>query len=194
LAVAAPLKLLEEDAHGQSPSSMIQGLTRFVLDRISSDYSRVSPASTTLEQSLFGLTGPISQDDILSGVLATSATTSIRCMNCRNEITRKSPTNVNDLIYPMQKPLPRGGRATRVTFSQVLKLSVEKETTSKGWCSTCHKYQTVQSRRTIYNIPAVLTLNAAITSQEHRRLWATPGWLPEEIGVIVEQGQFFCYE
>lgn len=25
-------------------------------------------------------------------------------------------------------------------------------------------------------------------------LWATPGWLPEEIGIIVEQGQFFCYE
>jgi PAB-dependent poly(A)-specific ribonuclease subunit 2 len=25
-------------------------------------------------------------------------------------------------------------------------------------------------------------------------LWSTPGWLPEEIGIIVEQGQFFCYE
>jgi PAB-dependent poly(A)-specific ribonuclease subunit 2 len=25
-------------------------------------------------------------------------------------------------------------------------------------------------------------------------LWATPGWLPEEIGIIVDQGQFFCYE
>jgi PAB-dependent poly(A)-specific ribonuclease subunit 2 len=39
-----------------------------------------------------------------------------------------------------------------------------------------------------------LTLNAAVTSIEHRRLWATPGWLPEEIGIIVDQGQFFCYE
>lgn len=37
-------------------------------------------------------------------------------------------------------------------------------------------------------------LNTAITSQEHRNLWATPAWLPEEIGIIVEQGQFFCYE
>jgi PAB-dependent poly(A)-specific ribonuclease subunit 2 len=25
-------------------------------------------------------------------------------------------------------------------------------------------------------------------------MWSTPGWLPEEIGIIVEQGQFFCYE
>lgn len=37
-------------------------------------------------------------------------------------------------------------------------------------------------------------LNAAIKSLEHRRLWATPGFLPEEIGIIVDHGQFFCYE
>lgn len=37
-------------------------------------------------------------------------------------------------------------------------------------------------------------LNTAITSHDHRVLWSTPGWLPEEIGIIVEQGQFFCYE
>ena len=37
-------------------------------------------------------------------------------------------------------------------------------------------------------------LNAAINSQEAKQLWGTPGWLPDEIGVIVEQGQFFCYE
>lgn len=37
-------------------------------------------------------------------------------------------------------------------------------------------------------------LNTAVISQEHRMLWSTPGWLPEEIGIIVEQGQFFCYE
>ncbi|KAM0277743.1 hypothetical protein ACHAQH_005604 [Verticillium albo-atrum] len=29
---------------------------------------------------------------------------------------------------------------------------------------------------------------------EYIRLWATPGFLPEEIGVIVDHGQFFCYE
>ncbi|KAG8423891.1 poly(A)-specific ribonuclease [Metarhizium acridum] len=37
-------------------------------------------------------------------------------------------------------------------------------------------------------------LNTAITKHDHRMLWSTPGWLPEEIGIIVEQGQFFCYE
>lgn len=83
---------------------------------------------------------------------------------------------------------------SRITFSQVLKNSVERETTSKGWCSRCQRYQTIATRKTVHSIPAVLMLNTAITNQEHRMLWSTPGWLPEEIGIIVEQGQFFCYE
>ena len=37
-------------------------------------------------------------------------------------------------------------------------------------------------------------LNAAITTADAKQYWATPGWLPEEIGVIVDQGQFFCYQ
>lgn len=37
-------------------------------------------------------------------------------------------------------------------------------------------------------------LNTAATLQDHRMMWSTPGWLPEEIGIIVDQGQFFCYE
>lgn len=174
---------------------MIQGLTRFLLDRISNDYRSIPPASTTLERNLFNLSPPVDQEDLLSRLLATSAVSSIRCNNCRNESTRPGSTYVNDLIYPQPKSVPRGGRAVKTTFSQVLKTSVERETTSKGWCSRCQRYQTLQTRKTIHNIPAVLTLNAAVQTQEHRRLWATPGWLPEEIGVIVDHtGQFFCYE
>ena len=37
-------------------------------------------------------------------------------------------------------------------------------------------------------------LNAAITTPDAKQLWSTPNWLPEEIGVIVDQGQFFCYQ
>jgi PAB-dependent poly(A)-specific ribonuclease subunit 2 len=43
-------------------------------------------------------------------------------------------------------------------------------------------------------VPGVLTLITSIANHEQRRLWATPGWLPEEIGVIVDNGQFFCFE
>lgn len=81
-----------------------------------------------------------------------------------------------------------------MTFSQILKSSVERETTSKGWCLRCLKYQHIANRKTIHSIPAVLVLNTLINSPEHRQYWSTPGFLPEEIGVIVDHGQFFCYE
>ncbi len=37
-------------------------------------------------------------------------------------------------------------------------------------------------------------LNAAVNSPEAKQFWAIPGWLPEEIGIIIDQGQFFCYQ
>ncbi|KAH6894338.1 ubiquitin carboxyl-terminal hydrolase-domain-containing protein [Thelonectria olida] len=174
---AGPLGLLEEDPHGTTLNVMLQGLTRFLLDKIVQDHKSINPSSLAMEQ-----------------VLATSATTSIRCINCRSEYTRPGSTFVNDLLYPSVKSGGRPAKMPRITFSQILKNSVERETTSKGWCGRCQRYQTIATRKTIHSIPDVLLLNTAITSQEQRMLWSTPGWLPEEIGIIVEQGQFFCYE
>lgn len=37
-------------------------------------------------------------------------------------------------------------------------------------------------------------LNAALYSTDAKQLWSIPDWLPEEIGIIVENGQFYCYE
>ncbi|RBR26581.1 uncharacterized protein FIESC28_00578 [Fusarium coffeatum] len=177
---AGPLGLLEEDPHGSSLNVMLQGLTRFLLDKIVHDYKAIN--TTEMDQSA------------MDQVMATSATTSIRCINCRSEYTRPGSTYVNDLLYPSAKVGGRNAKMPRTTFSQVLKNSVERETTSKGWCSRCQRYQTIATRKSIHSIPSVLMLNTAITNQEQRALWSTPGWLPEEIGIIVEREQFFCYE
>ncbi|EAQ84938.1 hypothetical protein CHGG_08952 [Chaetomium globosum CBS 148.51] len=191
---AAPLGLLEEETHVPSLSTMSQGLSRFLFDRINHDYRSINPISTTLEQTLFNLPQPPTPDELVSRVLATSAVVTIKCMNCRSETTRPGTAQVNDLMYPPPKGSARGGRMHKTTFSQVLKTGVERETASKGWCSRCQRYQNLQMRKTIHSVPAVLAINSAISSQEHRKLWATPGWLPEEIGIIVDQGQFFCFE
>lgn len=170
------LGLLEEESNGASLNVMLQGLTRFLLERIVHDFKSISPTSPELEH-----------------ILATSATSAIRCMNCRSEYTRPGSTFVNDLLYPTAAQA-RNPKIPRLTFSQVLKSSVERETISKGWCSKCARYRDIATRKAIHSVPAVLMFNTAITTQENRLLWATPGWLPDEIGIIVEQGQFFCYE
>ncbi len=174
---------------------MAQSLSRYLLDRIKDDYRSIQPASTVLEQELFGLRDPPMADELLTRLLATPAVVSIRCINCRSESTRPGTTQVVDLMYPAQKLVGRVKMPiARTTFSQVLMSSVERETTTKGWCSRCQRYQTLQTRKTTHSAPAVLTINAAVSNPEHRRFWATPGWLPEEIGIIVDGGQFFCYE
>lgn len=37
-------------------------------------------------------------------------------------------------------------------------------------------------------------LNAAINGPEAKQFWAVPGWLPDEIGIIIDQGQLYCYQ
>ncbi|EKJ70854.1 hypothetical protein FPSE_09006 [Fusarium pseudograminearum CS3096] len=178
---AGPLGLLEEDPHGSSLNVMLQGLTRFLLDKIVHDAKAIKPASSEMDQS------------DMDQVLATSATTSIKCINCRSEYTRPGSTYVNDLLYPSAVG-GRNAKLPRITFSQILKNSIERETTSKGWCGRCQRYQTIATKKGIHSIPEVLMLNTAITNQEQRALWSTPGWLPEEVGIIVDREQFFCYE
>lgn len=174
---AGALGLLEEEVHGSSTplTTMLQALNRFFLERMTQDYKSIPPHSTAFDH-----------------ILATGATTTIRCMNCRSEHTRPGTTFTNDLLYTFQKPSPRGAR--KITFSQVLKQSIEKETTSRGWCSRCQRYQSLATRKAIHSVPSVLMLNAAIAGPESKQLWGTPGWLPDEIGIIIDQGQFFCYE
>ncbi|OTB09293.1 hypothetical protein M426DRAFT_77218 [Hypoxylon sp. CI-4A] len=183
---AGKLGLLEEEPHS-SRTVMLQQLTRFLLRQMTHNYSLMA-------HNLHSYTPEAPRPASFEELFQTSATSSIRCMNCRSETTKQDHTMVNELMYPQSKSGHRNPRIRPATFSQVLKSSVERETTNKGWCNNCHRYQTLATRKTIHNIPSVLMLTTAITNNEHRRLWATPGWLPEEIGVIVDNGQFFCFE
>ncbi len=143
--------------------------------------------------------------------MATSSTTTIRCMACHSDHSRPGTTYVNELLYPLpvcsliasyirprltrfQKLMTRNARTPKPTFSHILKSSIERETTSRGWCNRCTRYQSLATKKTIHSAPAVLLLNAAINSAEAKALWATPGWLPEEIGIIINEGQFFCFQ
>lgn len=177
---ASRLGLLEEDSRQGSLTKMNQNLTRYLLQTMADDYRTKSPTPSAMEH-----------------ILATSALTTIRCLNCRNETSRSGSSYVTDLAYTPNKG--RGHRAPRITFSQVLKTSVEGEGATRGWCVRCNRYQSLQTRKIIQGIPSVLTLNVPMAEnrdaeQEQRLLWSTPGWLPEEIGVIVDNGSFFCYQ
>ena len=133
----------------------------------------------------------------------------MRCVQCHNETIRDGRTYINDLVYPpivsYQVPCARRtvnrsqNAVTRTrnqipTFSQILKISIERATQTRGWCDKCRRYQQLATRKSVRGVPDVLMINAAVSTAESKQYWAKPGWLPSEIGVIIENGKCFCFE
>ncbi|KAF2635376.1 hypothetical protein P280DRAFT_411570 [Massarina eburnea CBS 473.64] len=179
LSNAVSLNLLEEFAPNVALTSMIQAFSRFLLDKISEEFRQMLPTHA----------GPSMMDQVLE----TQARASMRCAQCHNETIRGGRTFVNELVYPAKHAM-KNSRGPRPTFSQILKASVERQDQTRGWCNKCNRYQQMVQRKTIQSIPGVLVLNAAINSHEAKLLWSIPNWLPQEIGIIVDQGQFYCFE
>ncbi|GAM89839.1 hypothetical protein ANO11243_078780 [Dothideomycetidae sp. 11243] len=172
---AVTLGLMEE-LHNTPLTAMIQSANRYFLRSFSEAFKRLPPYSGHMEHAI-----------------TTLAMTAIKCGHCNNEMLKPGATAVHDLVYPA-KTVKLHPRAPRPTFSQILKQSVERQEQTRGWCDRCKRYQQLSTRKTIQETPKVLMINAAIHSMDNRQLWATPNWLPHEIGVIVNNGQFFCYE
>jgi PAB-dependent poly(A)-specific ribonuclease subunit 2 len=179
LSNAVSLNLLEEFAPNVALTSMIQNLNRFLLEKISDEFRQMLPSHGS--------------PSLMDQVLETQARASMRCAQCANETIRGGKNFVNELVYPA-KHVMKNTRIPRPTFSQILKASVERQDQTRGWCTKCNRYQQMVQRKTIQSVPGALMLNAAIQSHEAKLLWSIPNWLPQEIGIIVDQGQFYCFE
>lgn len=173
---ASNLGLLEENLTNKSLSTAIQAVNRFFLTQIAHDFRMIQPSSEELDQRL-----------------ATIASESIRCMFCQNETIRPGNSLANELLYPNLDP-KNVRRNPAYRFSSILRASIERETQNRGWCNYCRRYQQVMIRKTVHRMPLVLVLNAALTNPVCRRLWAIPGWLPDTVGVVVDNGQVHCFE
>lgn len=176
LSTAASLGLLEEGSPPRPLTLMIQATNRFLLEKIASDFRQIMPQSPHLDQAI-----------------STVWVSSIRCAACANETVRPGGTYIYELHYPPRPP-SKHFRTHGQTFSQILKGSVERSDQTRGWCDRCKRYQQLNAKKSIQNTPPVLLINAAVHSSDAKQLWAKARWLPQEIGIIVDQGQFFCYE
>lgn len=173
---AAPLGLLEEQATNASLTQLIQRTNGFLLEKLMQDFRQLSPQASHLERAL-----------------STLSVASKRCAHCTHEDRRMEQTFVHELTYP-PKQSSKSMQRHRPNFTPILKASVERHQSTRGWCDRCKRYQQIVSRKSVQSIPPVLMINTAIHNQEAKQLWAISEWLPQEIGIIVEQGQFFCYE
>jgi len=175
---AAHLNLFEESsiAAGASLSNAIQSVNRFFLKQVAHDHKL-----------MMGTTDGVDE------ILATGALEAIRCMYCSNETMKPGSSYVHDLVYPPNDP-KHNPRAPIFKFSSILKATIEKENKSRGWCNKCRRYQPLSTRKTIQHLPFVLMLNAALINPAMKTFWETPGWLPAEVGVLIQNRAVYCFE
>ena len=174
---AANLNLFESLslANNTPLSTTIQAVNRFFLKQIAHDYITMAANSDGIDE-----------------VVASKAFEAIRCMYCNNETTKPASTYVHDLVYPQLDPKHS---MRYIKFSSVLKATIEREAKNRGWCSRCRRYQQLAIRKTIQQLPFVLMINAALGhNSAMRALWETSGWLPSEIGLIVQDRNLYVFE
>lgn len=167
--------VLEESTTSSSLTAMMQNLNRFLLQRMEDNFKWIAPS--------------LDHYHLAFGTIGLDFT---QCGHCSYESRMDKVWYTHDLLYPA-KPANKH-RNVRQYFSQILKSSIERYNQHRGWCLRCNSYKAMVSHRAIHCLPATLMLNAAVITPEARNLWATPGFLPKEIGVIVNNGRFFCYE
>lgn len=102
---------------------------------------------------------------------------------------------ISDTIAKHPQNLNPRVRSSTPAFSRVLKDSFERESNQRMWCDRCRRYQLVQSWETASNVPPVLMINTGLNKQtDGKQLWSIPGWLPERIGICIDQGRLICLE
>ncbi|KXT04451.1 hypothetical protein AC578_3579 [Pseudocercospora eumusae] len=170
--------VLESTASKASLTTMVQNLNRYLLQKLEDNFKFAAPSHLNHFHYAFGTTG----------------LDFTRCAHCSYESRNDRVWFTHDLVYPPRNAKHRGSSNMRTFFSQVLKASIERQNSHRGWCLRCNGYKAMTSHRAIHALPAVLMLNAAVTTPDAKQLWDTPGFLPREIGVIVNNGRFFCYE
>ncbi|KAK0249232.1 poly(A)-specific ribonuclease [Friedmanniomyces endolithicus] len=173
---AATFAILEDHTINTPLTAMVQNLTRFLFTRMEDCFRRITYSVGELQVAF-----------------ATRGSAFSRCMHCSYEDAKEQAWYSHDLIYPL-KPAKNSPRSVRHSFTRLLQDSVHRYDQQRGYCNRCQGYKPITSRRVVHTMPAALTINTAIHTPEARQLWATPGFLPQEIGIINANSQFYCYE
>lgn len=178
LGEARSLNLLENAALANhlALSNTVQSVNRFLLKQISVDYASMAGSSDGIDE-----------------ILSTGALEAIRCLHCGNVTTKHGSLYVHDMLYPNMEP-KHNPRSHHFKFSSILKATMEREVKHRGFCNKCRRYQQLATRKSIQHLPFVLMLNTALINPAMQTLWESPGWLPAEIGIMMQNRGIHVFE
>ena len=207
---------MEENSPQNPLDVRIQSANRILLEQIALESRQPFSDANGLDQVrvlILISRSNFNWSDSVAQILVTNVLSHIRCNSCFSETVRRDGAYVHQLTYqvPVSFLYPKGGEATAIfanryqnihpriptipTFSSVLKSSFERVVENRAWCDRCRRYRQFLTRTALQGVSPVLVLNTALEkSAESRQLWATPGWLPKEIGINIEKENFLCFE
>lgn len=175
--VASALGLFEPDEPDVKTmyTSLIQNFNRFVLEQLHQECSMDRTLSGPIGAGSSGVpnTSPIQQ---IFGMK--TASTNI-CGHCGMEEERITYPFVLDLQWPKPATTANAHQSSKnhhhshaknqqqpMSFSEILQTSVSRESHNRVWCTQCQQYQPTTSRKTLLDLPFVLSINTAVGAKD----------------------------
>jgi PAB-dependent poly(A)-specific ribonuclease subunit 2 len=141
-------------------AALIQAFSRFLLDRLVSEWSHF-PRNPRLLKSA-SLTAPAAAP--ITQLMGIHMQTINTCSICSASKERATMSNVVEMVYPRQ-PGP--------AFDTLLRDSIIREIGHKATCGTCKRAVPFSSRRSFAarDLPPVLVVHACVTSPDQLAMW-----------------------
>ncbi|KAG0230876.1 poly(A)-specific ribonuclease [Mortierella sp. GBA43] len=153
-------------------SALIQNFNRFVLEQLHQECGQDRTTILTMPNTPSG--SPIQQ---IFGMKTVS--TSV-CGHCGLEEERVTYPFVVDLMWPKPSAsAPNAHQSSKIhnlnkvkelqqplSFSEIMKASLCRESHNRVWCSQCQQYQPTTSKKSLQDLPLVLSINTAVNPKD----------------------------
>jgi PAB-dependent poly(A)-specific ribonuclease subunit 2 len=182
-----------------SYGSLIQSFNRWLLATFSAESIVEGETFAVRKPTISGLSlGP--KESAIDQILGIKTRTTNTCSACDHLVARDGSLNVIDVQY-LRKPVIS-------TLTELLRSSFLRESSTKATCPSCKQFVTHSSRRVIEgdvedSLPAVLSVNAMITTSEVFAMWqdkpakggvGAKHFMPRQISVRKQNNGELCFE
>ncbi|KAF9984930.1 poly(A)-specific ribonuclease, partial [Modicella reniformis] len=155
-------------------STLIQNFNRFVLEQLHQECGQDRSVTIIASSAPSGSApSPIQQ---IFGMK--TASTSV-CGHCGLEEERITYPFVLDLMWPKPTTASNAHQSSKnhnphkakelqqpMSFSEIMRASLCRETHNRVWCSQCQQYQPTTSKKSLQDLPLVLSINAAVNPKD----------------------------